>query len=101
MPPGHYAYGVRAQASGLRERETPYDHVIAGCVRRARLWGFDEYAGRDYSHRKPWVLERLQFLSGVFAIDISVYEVGDPSASTLLLPCRSRNDSLNCIKLRD
>jgi hypothetical protein len=30
--------------------DTPYYHVVARCVRRAWLWGVDEYAGRDYSH---------------------------------------------------
>ena len=50
--------------------DTSYCHVIARCVRRAWLWGVDEYAGRDYSHRKQWILERLEFLSSVFAIDI-------------------------------
>jgi hypothetical protein len=38
--------------------DTPYYHVVARCVRRAWLWGFDEYAGRDYSHRKTWILAR-------------------------------------------
>ena len=33
-------------------QDTPYYHVVARCVRRAWLWGVDEYAGRDYSHRK-------------------------------------------------
>lgn len=55
--------------------DTPYYHVIARCVRRAWLWGFDEYAGRDYSHRKAWVLERLQLLSSVFAVDICAYAI--------------------------
>jgi hypothetical protein len=55
--------------------DTPYYHVVARCVRRAWLWGFDEYAGKDYSHRKEWVLERLRRLSGVFAIDICAYAV--------------------------
>lgn len=54
---------------------TPYYHVVARCVRRAWLWGFDEYAGRDYSHRKEWVLERLRDLASVFAIDICAYAV--------------------------
>jgi REP element-mobilizing transposase RayT len=54
---------------------TPYYHVISRCVRRARLWGYDDYAGRDYSHRKDWVLERLRLLSEVFAIDICAYAV--------------------------
>ena len=26
--------------------DTPYYHVVARCVRRAWLWGVDEYAGR-------------------------------------------------------
>src|SRR5687768_2345058 len=55
--------------------DTPYYHVVARCVRRAWLWGLDEYAGRDYSHRKEWVIERLQFLSAVFAIDVCAYAV--------------------------
>ncbi|HSN71871.1 MAG TPA: hypothetical protein VLT59_10180 [Steroidobacteraceae bacterium] len=54
---------------------TPYYHVISRCVRRAWLYGYDEYAGRDYSHRKDWVLERLRALSAAFAIDICAYAV--------------------------
>lgn len=56
-------------------QETPYYHVVSRCVRRAWLWGFDEYAGRDYSHRKEWVLDRLSFLSSMFALDICAYAV--------------------------
>ena len=55
--------------------DTPYYHVVARCVRRAWLWGFDEYAGRDYSHRKDWVLERLSQLTCIFTIDICAYAV--------------------------
>jgi hypothetical protein len=55
--------------------DTPYYHVIARCVRRAWLWGFDEYAGRDYSHRKEWVLERLAQLTSIFSIDVCAYAV--------------------------
>lgn len=55
--------------------DTPYYHVVARCVRRAWLWGFDEYAGRDYSHRKEWVIERLEQLSAIFTIDICAYAV--------------------------
>lgn len=56
-------------------QDTPYYHVIARCVRRAWLWGFDEYAGRDYSHRKAWVLERMADQSSVFAIDICAFAI--------------------------
>ena len=55
--------------------DTPYYHVIARCVRRAWLWGFDEYAKRDYSHRKDWVLERLAQLTSIFSIDVCAYAV--------------------------
>lgn len=50
-------------------------HVVARCVRRAWLWGFDKYAGRDFSHRKQWVLERLQLLTAMFAIDVCAYAI--------------------------
>lgn len=56
-------------------QDTPYYHVISRCVRRAWLWGFDEYAGKDYSHRKAWVLERLKYLADSFAVDLCAYAV--------------------------
>ena len=55
--------------------DTPYYHVVARCVRRAWLWGVDEYAGRDYSHRKDWVLERLGLLTRLFTIEVCAYAV--------------------------
>jgi REP element-mobilizing transposase RayT len=55
--------------------DTPYYHVIARCVRRAWLCGYDEYAGKDYSHRKHWVMQRLRFLSETFVIDLCAYAV--------------------------
>jgi hypothetical protein len=55
--------------------DTAYYHVVARCVRRAWLWGFDKYAGRDFSHRKQWMLERLQLLTTMFAIDVCAYAI--------------------------
>jgi REP element-mobilizing transposase RayT len=55
--------------------DTPYYHVVARCVRRAWLWGLDGYAGRDYSHRKTWVLDRLAHLTHLFTIDVCAYAV--------------------------
>jgi REP element-mobilizing transposase RayT len=55
--------------------DTPYYHVVSRCVRRAWLWGFDTYAQRDYSHRKNWVLERLELLTSVFAIEVCAFAV--------------------------
>jgi REP element-mobilizing transposase RayT len=56
-------------------QDTPYYHCVARCVRRAWLWGVDEYAGKDYSHRKQWVIERLTQLAGIFSIEICAYAV--------------------------
>jgi hypothetical protein len=39
------------------------------------LWGRDEYAGKDYSHRKQWAVDRLRKLGSVFAIDICAFAV--------------------------
>jgi hypothetical protein len=64
-----------ARKSLVSLTDTPYYHVVARCVRRAWLWGYDEYSKRDYSHRKAWVLERLGVLSRIFAIDICAYAV--------------------------
>ena len=50
-------------------------HVVSRFVRRAWLWGMDEYAGRDYSHRKEWVLERLALLTSIFAIEVCAFAV--------------------------
>lgn len=55
--------------------DTPYYHCVCRCVRRAFLWGTDHFSGRDYSHRKQWVVDRLQALQAIFAIDICAYAV--------------------------
>jgi REP element-mobilizing transposase RayT len=64
-----------ARKSLISLQATPYYHCVARCVRRAWLWGRDDYAGKDYSHRKQWVIDRLRELSSMFAIEICAYAV--------------------------
>lgn len=75
--------------------DTPYYHVVARCVRRAWLWGFDEYAGRDYSHRKEWVIERLALLASIFTIEVCAYAIMSNHYHLILYVDRDRAQLLS------
>lgn len=50
-------------------------HLVSRCVRRAWLCGFDRGERRDYSHRKNWLIERLNTLGKAFSVDIYAYAI--------------------------
>ena len=54
---------------------TPYYHVIGRCVRRAFLCGLDASSGKNYEHRRQWVIQRLELLCSVFAIELCSYTI--------------------------
>jgi len=56
---------------------TPYYHCITRCVRRSFLCGEDYETGKNYNHRKHWIVSRIKYLSSIFPIKICAYAVMD------------------------
>ena len=56
------------------ENECDY-HLVSRSVRRAFLCGVDGHDGRDHSHRRTWLVERMGQLAPRFAVDIYAYTV--------------------------
>jgi REP element-mobilizing transposase RayT len=59
----------------LADAEVQVFHVVNRCVRRTHLCGRDPLSRKDYSHRREWIRQRLEFLAGVFAVEILSYAV--------------------------
>jgi putative transposase len=64
-----------SRASQVHVETTAYYHCVSRCVRRAYLCGSDDHSGKNFDHRKQWLVERLKKLSSIFAIDIAAFAV--------------------------
>ena len=56
-------------------KSTPYYHIVNRCVRRAFLCGHDKLTGKDFSHRKQWLVDRIKYLGEIFSIRICAFAV--------------------------
>ena len=59
----------------LADGEIQVVHCVNRCVRRGFLCGVDPLTGKDYEHRRQWMRNRLEFLAGVFAMDVLGFSV--------------------------
>ena len=55
--------------------DTPWYHLVSKCARRAWLFGVDPYNGVDHSHRRQWVVDRMNALTEAFSIDVASYAI--------------------------
>ena len=73
----------------LSDGEIQVVHCVNRCVRRGFLCGVDELTGQNYEHRRQWMRNRLEFLAGVFGIDVLGFSVMSNHLHVIL---RSRPD---------
>lgn len=74
---------------------TPYYHLMSRCVRRTFLCGIDSETGKDYSHRKQWIVNRIKYLSKIYAMNIAAYAVLSNHYHLVLHVNRSLVDTLS------
>ncbi|MCP4043639.1 MAG: transposase, partial [Gammaproteobacteria bacterium] len=81
---------TKARQNLISLSDTPYYHCINRCVRRAFLWGEDQFTGQSYEQRKQWIVTKIKELSSVFAIDVCAYAVLSNHYHTVLYVDSSR-----------
>ncbi|NKB99208.1 MAG: transposase [Pseudomonadales bacterium] len=62
--------------SQLVDPENPlFYHLVSRCVRQSWLCGINRATRKNYTHRKDWLLKRLEQLGEAFSLDIYAYAI--------------------------
>jgi hypothetical protein len=64
-----------ARGRYVKKGEEGVYHCITRCVRQAYLCGRDRMTNRDLSHRRQWIVNRLRYLAGIFAVDVCNFAI--------------------------
>jgi hypothetical protein len=68
---------------------------VGQALRRAFLCGVDHYSGKDYEHRRQWVVDRIRLLSSLFGIDVCAYAVMSNHYHLVLKACPDQLEDLS------
>lgn len=66
---------TRARKQLISLDDTPYYHCIARCVRQSFLCGKDAYSGKNFDHRRQWLVDQFKLQTEIFCIEVSAYAV--------------------------
>lgn len=66
---------TRARKQLISLDDTPYYHCIARCVRRSFLCGEDSYSGKNFDHRRQWLVDQFKLQTDIFCIEVAAYAV--------------------------
>ena len=57
---------TQSRSSLILLSDIPYYH----CISRAFLRGEDRYSGKNFSHRRQWMVDRIRQLTDIFLIHV-------------------------------
>lgn len=64
-----------ARAQIIDSSVSRYYHCISRCVRHSYLCGEDRVSGKNFNHRKSWLVERMKFLASLFSVKVAAYAI--------------------------
>lgn len=82
----------------IKQNKVGVYHVTTRCVQQMFLLGLDYLTGRDYGHRKTWIITWLKSLADVFLVDVCAFSILDNHVHLIL---RNRPDQLEELTDKD
>jgi hypothetical protein len=58
---------TKPRSSFVSLEDTSWYHCVSRCVRRAFLCGVDSATGKDFDHRRQWIVDRMKQLTEIYS----------------------------------